>query len=101
MTPLTSVSALSEIWRKAKSELEIALPREAFDEWFSNLECIGGDENKIVLGSPSAFAPYWITDNYLDILSQNLAMAASRNLGVEIEVIDSGEAAVVPERKIA
>lgn len=101
MTPLTSVSALSEIWRKAKSELEIALPREAFDEWFSNLECIGGDENKIVLGSPSAFAPYWITDNYLDILSQNLAMAASRNLGVEIEVIDSGEAAVVTERKIA
>lgn len=84
MPPLTTLTTLSEIWQKAKSELELVLPREAFDEWFSNLACVGGDESKIVLGSPSAFAPYWITDNYLDILSQNLSMAAGHNISVEI-----------------
>lgn len=94
MTPLTTSTTLSEIWQKAKSELELVLPREAFDEWFSNLACIGGDESKIVLGSPSAFAPYWITDNYLDILSQHLSMAAGHNISVEITVVNSPEPAV-------
>ena len=97
MTPLTISSALSQIWQKAKSELELALPREAYDEWFSNLECSGGDENKIVLASPSAFAPYWITDNYLDILTQNLSMAAGRNMEVKIEVIENKEDNVISE----
>ena len=103
MAPLTISTTLSEIWQKAKSELELVLPREAFDEWFSNLACVGGDESKIVLGSPSAFAPYWITDNYLDILSQNLSMAAGHNISVEITVVNSPEpaAAETPAPRMA
>ena len=103
MPTLTTSTTLSEIWQKAKSELELVLPREAFDEWFSNLACVGGDESKIVLGSPSAFAPYWITDNYLDILSQNLSMAAGHNISVEITVVNSPEpaAAETPAPRMA
>lgn len=88
MTPLTITSTLNEIWRKAKSELARILPQDAFDSWFSNVECIGGDDSKIILSTPSALAPFWITDNYFDILSQNLAFAASKNIEFEIKVID-------------
>ena len=91
MTPLTTDSVLSEIWQKAKTELAVALPEEAYNEWFSNLECAGGDENKIVLSSPSAFAPYWILDNYKDILIQNLSLAASHNVDVDIIVKESSQ----------
>lgn len=91
MTPLTTDSVLSEIWQKAKAELAVALPEEAYNEWFSNLECAGGDENKIVLSSPSAFAPYWILDNYKDILIQNLSLAASHNVDVDIIVKESSQ----------
>ncbi len=86
MTPLTITSTLNEIWHKAKSELARVLPQDAYDSWFSNMECIGGDDSKIILSTPSALAPYWITDNYFDILSQNLALAASRNIDFEIKV---------------
>ena len=91
MTPLTTDSVLSEIWQKAKAELAVALPEEAYNEWFSNLECAGGDENKIVLSSSSAFAPYWILDNYKDILIQNLSLAASHNVDVDIIVKESSQ----------
>lgn len=91
MIPLTTDSVLSEIWQKAKTELAVALPEEAYSEWFSNLECAGGDENKIVLSSPSAFAPYWILDNYKDILIQNLSLAASHNVDVDIIVKESSQ----------
>ena len=95
MTPLTTDSVLSEIWQKAKTELAVALPEEAYNEWFSNLECAGGDENKIVLSSPSAFAPYWILDNYKDILIQNLSLAASHNVDVDIIVKESSQLPVL------
>ena len=88
MTPLTITSTLTEIWHKAKSELARILPQDAFDSWFSNVECLGGDDAKIILSTPSALAPYWITDNYFDILSQNLALAASRNIDFEIRVVE-------------
>lgn len=71
--------------------MAVALPEEAYNEWFSNLECAGGDENKIVLSSPSAFAPYWILDNYKDILIQNLSLAASHNVDVDIIVKESSQ----------
>lgn len=89
MTPLTITSTLNEIWQKAKSELARVLPQDAYESWFSNVECIGGDDSKIILSTPSALAPYWITDNYFDILSQNLAFAASRNIDFEIKVVEN------------
>ncbi len=95
MTPLTITSTLNEIWRKTKLELERVLPQDVFESWFSSVECIGGDDDKILLSTPSVLAPYWIIDNYSDILSQNLALAASRNIKfdltyVERELVASG-----------
>ncbi len=102
MTPLTIKSTLDEIWQKAKSELSRVLPKEAFDSWFSNMECVGGDDNKILLGTPSALAQYWIADNFFDLLTQNLSLAAAKNMKFEIVVLGRDEKSeVVVEESIA
>ncbi len=101
MTPLTIKSTLDEIWQKAKSELSRVLPKEAFDSWFSNMECVGGDDDKILLGTPSALAQYWIADNFFDLLTQNLSLAAAKNMKFEIVTLESEVSTEVVSDQIA
>jgi len=87
MTPLTITSTLNEIWQSAKAELARALPADAYASWFENVECVGGDASKIELGTPSALAPYWICDNYSDVLSRCLKDAASTDIDFDIKFV--------------
>ena len=83
---MTSAAYYAEIWSKAKATLACDLAGENFDSWFSDVECIGGNEDTIVLTTPSPIASYWICDNYSDVLAKDLALAASRSMKFEIRV---------------
>jgi len=85
--PLTGFT-YSDIWQKAKAEISQSLSSETFESWFKNIECSGGDEDRIVLNVNGEFAAMWIRDNYLDILTSNVSMAASRNVKVEVRAIE-------------
>ncbi len=75
----------SILWQTAKTEMASRLSADLFDSWFANLRCLGGDENLIVLEAPGEFAALWIRENFLDLISQNVSMAAGRKMAVEIK----------------
>ncbi len=80
--------SLSEIWQKAKLEIAKSTSTEVFDSWFKDLECLGGGEDSIILSAMGEFAAMWIRDNYMDVLSRNVSLAASRNMKVEIRAVE-------------
>ncbi len=74
----------TQIWAKAKSEIQQELSPEMFELWFKNLECAGGDENCIELVARTEFAAIWTADNYTDLLAKNVSLVCGRNMKVKI-----------------
>lgn len=92
MTDSLTATFHHDTWQKAKSELASSVSTEIFSSWFDKIECDGGSENSITLSVPGEFAAIWIRDNYLDIISSNLSMAAGRNLKVDIQGVEVPDA---------
>lgn len=62
--------------------------------WFEPMSCLAATEDALVLGVPNDFAAIWIHDNYLDLISQRLRLAAGRMVHVSLKKADQpgGEA---------
>lgn len=62
--------------------------------WFEPLSYLAATEDALVLGVPNDFAAIWIHDNYLDLISQRLRLAAGRMVHVSLKKADQpgGEA---------
>ncbi len=56
--------------------------------WFEPLRCLAATEDALVLGVSNDFAAIWIHDNYLDLISQRLRLAAGRMVHVSLKKAD-------------
>ncbi len=56
--------------------------------WFEPLRCLAATEDSLVLGVTNDFAAIWIHDNYLDLISQRLRLAAGRMVHVSLKKAD-------------
>ena len=83
------ITAPSDIWQKAKTEIQNSVTRDLYSSWFEQLELVGGDAEKLVLGAHGEFAAIWIRDNFTDILLTHASLAAGRNMSVEIVSTDT------------
>jgi len=57
--------------------------------WFQPMTCVEAGEDSITLGVPNDFAAIWIHDNYLDLISQRLRMAAGRLVNVTLKKLET------------
>ena len=85
MTDLSTVQNYAEVWQKAKSELANSLPQDTFDSWFSSIEFESADEYTMRLSVNGELAAIWIHDNYMDILTSHVSMAAGSTMSVKLE----------------
>ncbi len=83
----------TQIWAKAKCEIQHELSSEMFESWFKSLECLSGDENSIELIAENDFAAMWIEDNYIDLLTKNVSLVCGRNVKVKISAAPQQEEA--------
>ena len=82
-TDLTTAAAAA-IWERAKEGLFSVVGDKVYDSWFSNLEPAGSDDETMRLSADGEFTAIWIRDNYMDVLSNQISLAASHNMKVEI-----------------
>lgn len=84
----------SNLWETVKCDLKGLFPEDVFQMWFEPLSCLAATEDALVLGVPNDFAAIWIHDNYLDLISQRLRLAAGRMVHVSLKKADQpgGEA---------
>jgi len=78
--------AAEKVWNVVKSEFESLFPADVWETWFANLRMLRENDDVIVLGAPNEFAAIWIQDNYLDLISQKVNLAAGRPVDVVVEV---------------
>lgn len=85
------------LWETVKSDLKGLFPDDVFQMWFEPMSCLDSGEDTVVLGVPNDFAAIWIHDNYLDLISQRLRLAAGRMITVSLKKSsESGLAAAIP-----
>lgn len=82
-TDLTTAAAAA-IWERAKEGLFSVVGDKVYESWFSNLEPAGSDDETMRLSADGEFTAIWIRDNYMDVLSNQISLAASHNMKVEI-----------------
>ncbi len=81
-TDLTTAAAA--IWERAKEGLFSVVGDKVYESWFSNLEPADSDDETMRLSADGEFTAIWIRDNYMDVLSNQISLAASHNMKVEI-----------------
>ena len=82
-TDLTTAAAAA-IWERAKEGLFSVVGDKVYESWFSNLEPAGSDDETMRLSADGEFTAIWIRDNYMDVISNQISLAASHNMKVEI-----------------
>jgi chromosomal replication initiator protein len=95
----------TNLWETVKCDLKGLFPDDVFQMWFEPMRCVEATDDAVILGVPNDFAAIWIHDNYLDLISQRLRMAAGRLVQVTLRKIDANgttapRAAVVVDSKI-
>ncbi|MBL9214316.1 MAG: chromosomal replication initiator protein DnaA [Opitutaceae bacterium] len=93
----------TSLWETVKCDLKGLFPEDVFQMWFEPIRCVETTEDTVTLGVPNDFAAIWIHDNYLDLISQRLRLAAGRLVQVNLRKTDSVPSspsrAPVPEPK--
>src|SRR5664279_1471857 len=87
---MPSNSLQTSLWETVKCDLKGLFPEDVFQMWFEPMRCLETSEDTITLGVPNDFAAIWIHDNYLDLISQRLRMAAGRMVHVGLKKTDNG-----------
>jgi chromosomal replication initiator protein len=88
----------TSLWETVKCDLKGLFPEDVFAMWFEPIRCVDATEDALTLGVPNDFAAIWINDNYLDLISQRLRLAAGRMVHVSLKKIDQGPGAAAPSR---
>jgi chromosomal replication initiator protein len=84
-----SLSTLqTNLWETVKCDLKGLFPDDVFQMWFEPMRCIETTDDSVTLGVQNDFAAIWIHDNYLDLISQRLRMAAGRMVQVNLRKVD-------------
>ena len=90
---MPSNSLQTSLWETVKCDLKGLFPEDVFQMWFEPMRCLETSEDTITLGVPNDFAAIWIHDNYLDLISQRLRMAAGRTVFLSQDAVEVGRAA--------
>jgi chromosomal replication initiator protein len=86
----------TSLWETVKCDLKGLFPDDVFQMWFEPMGCVETTEDAITLGVQNDFAAIWIHDNYLDLISQRLRLAAGRMVHVTLRKTEHGPAAAAP-----
>ena len=85
---MPSLSLPLNLWETVKCEFKSLFPEDVFQMWFEPVACLETGEDSITLGVPNDFAAIWIHDNYLDLITQRLRLAAGRPVSVVLQKTD-------------
>lgn len=71
--------SLETVWREALSYIEMKIPKQVYDTWFTPIALDRIDDSTAYLGVPNKFFGDWLSQHYGDLLAE--AMASARGGG--------------------
>ena len=79
-------ASAEQIWGFAQAHLRSTLSADTYSLWFAPLRVCALEGNTMVLEVANDFCEVWLKDNYIGLLQDALAVAASRPLQVKFKV---------------
>ena len=85
------VVALTELstrdaWRAVLGELQLQLPRPAFETWLSQTEGVSYDDQQFVVEAPTPFAVAWLERRMYQAIQKTVERVVHRPLEVQFQV---------------
>jgi chromosomal replication initiator protein len=87
---------MTKIWEELKGQLRQKLPDKSFSLWIDPLHLLEEKENTLVVGCPNKFSLNWITENYIDLIHENLNSHDQRNYRLALKVQAKRKTAPTP-----
>ncbi len=81
----------AEIWQAAYGELQLQIPREAFNTWLRHARLVAHEDGTYIIGVANIYAREWLEHRLKKVIARTLARIAGRS--VEVRFI------VAPEHK--
>jgi chromosomal replication initiator protein len=75
-----------KIWNSAQEQLRSKLSKDTYNMWFAPLRVCDMGASHVTLETPNEFCELWLKDNYLSLLQDAVAIAASRQLQVKFKI---------------
>ncbi len=82
----------AEIWQTAYGELQLQLPREAFDTWLRGARLVAHEDGTFIIGVHNVYAREWLEHRLKKVVMRTLEQIAERAVEVRF-VISPPEAA--------
>src|SRR5271170_6204788 len=94
-------ASADKIWGGAQQVMRTMLNTDIYNLWFLPIRAVALEGETMVLEVANDFCEVWLQDNYLGLISDVLAQAASQNLEVKFRVNAAGSTLPAPagERK--
>jgi chromosomal replication initiator protein len=93
---------MTELWERALQDLRERMSGENFDTWLAPVDCLGIEQDVVVLRIPNRFYADWISAHYLDLILDALRTEYDgdpKELRVRWEVDETGRERAVPARR--
>ena len=75
-----------EIWRAVLGELQLQLPRSAFETWLKQTEGVSYDDQRFVVEAPTPFAVAWLERRMYSAIQKTVEKVTQRPLDVHFQV---------------
>ena len=78
------------IWQAALGQLQMEMPRAAFDTWVRDAEYLAYEDGEFIIGVQNAYARDWLEDRLLSKVKHILTGIAGRTVSVRFVVWQAG-----------
>ena len=75
-----------DVWRAVLGELQLQVPKPSFETWLKETEGLEHDEERFVVGVPTAFAVEWLERRMYQSIHRAIERKVERPLDVQFEV---------------
>jgi chromosomal replication initiator protein len=77
---------MTKIWEELKGHLREKLTDKSFSLWIDPLHLVEEKEDTLVVGCPNKFSLNWITENYVNLIQDNLNSRGTGNYHLDLKV---------------
>lgn len=73
---------VNTLWETAYGQLQLQMPREAFDTWMRGAKLISREDDTLLIGVPNIYAREWLEHRLKKIIVRTLSQIAGRTMDV-------------------
>lgn len=89
-----------QAWQAARGQLQMEMPKAAFDTWVSNAEFISYEDGSFMIGVPNAYARDWLQSRLTSTVTRLLTGMMNRTIEVRFAVWQNGNRPVEPQEEV-